>query len=73
MERKILNIGEAAALTRLKTSTLYAYIARRKVPFIKVGSRVLFDEEALLNWLQAHTLEPLSERQLPRARPHSER
>ena len=51
---EILNIREAAKLTRLSAGTLYIYVERRKIPFLKIGSRVLFEREALETWLAEH-------------------
>lgn len=56
---EILTIPEAAELTRLKPSTLYSYVEARKIPFLKVGSRVLFEREALLEYLASHRVSPL--------------
>lgn len=56
----VLTIREAAELTRLKTSTLYSYVESRKIPFLKVGSRVLFEKEVLNKWLVSHRVSPLT-------------
>ena len=57
---EVLTIQEAANFTRLKPSTLYSYVERRRMPFLKVGSRVLFEKTSLINWLSEHRVEPLS-------------
>jgi excisionase family DNA binding protein len=57
---EVFTIREAADFTRLKPATLYAYIASRKIPYLKVGSRVLFGREDLQTWLQAHRVPALS-------------
>ena len=47
----LLTISEASALVRLKPSTLRAWILKRKLPYCKLGSRVLIrrsDCEALI-------------------------
>jgi excisionase family DNA binding protein len=47
----LMNLDEAAALLRLKPSTMRAWVLRRKIPFVKLGRRVLFrrsDLEALI-------------------------
>ena len=56
----LLTIEEAAAFTRLKKSTLYSYVESRRIPFLKVGSRVLFEKDALVEWLSGHRVEPLA-------------
>lgn len=55
----ILNVPEASAFTRLTRSTIYAYVARRELPYLKVGSRVLFDRNELQGWLNAHRVPAL--------------
>ncbi len=57
---EVLTIREAADLTRLKVATLYSYVASRRVPFLKIGSRVLFAREDLQSWLQAHRVPALA-------------
>jgi excisionase family DNA binding protein len=51
-ESGLLTVAEAAALLRLKPSTLRAWILRRRLPYCKVGRRVVrirrADVEALI-------------------------
>lgn len=50
-ESGLLTLAEAASLLRLKVSTLRAWILRRKIPYCKVGRRVLIrraDVDALI-------------------------
>jgi excisionase family DNA binding protein len=44
---EVLTIREAADFTRLKPATLYSYVASRRVPYLKVGSRVLFSRAVI--------------------------
>jgi excisionase family DNA binding protein len=60
MNKEILNVIEASELTRLKPATIYLYVESRRIPFLKVGSRVLFEREALIDWLSSHRVEPLA-------------
>lgn len=57
---EILTISEASAFTRLKPATLYAYVAARRVPFLKIGSRVLFSRNELESWVAAHRVPALT-------------
>jgi excisionase family DNA binding protein len=48
---ELLTLPEAAPLLRLKVSTLRAWILRRKLPYVKLGARVLIrrsDVDALI-------------------------
>lgn len=49
--QKLLNIDQAAAFLNLRPKTLYSYICRRRIPFVKIGSRVLFNPEKLEAWV----------------------
>jgi len=51
MER-LLTVEETSELIRLKPATLYAYTCARKIPFLKVGTRVLFESEVLEKWVK---------------------
>jgi excisionase family DNA binding protein len=47
----LLTLPEASSLLRLKTSTLRAWVLRRKIPYVKVGRLVRLrraDVEALI-------------------------
>ena len=57
-ETKLLSIGEAAKRLGLKKATVYKYVGLRAVPFVKLGSRVLFDPIRLDAWVKAHAVEP---------------
>lgn len=53
----VLTIPEASEFTRLRPSTLYAYVEARRIPHLKIGSRVLFERDALADWLCRHRVE----------------
>lgn len=50
---KLLTIDEAHDFTRLAKQTLYQLSSRGKIPHIKIGSRLLFDEAELDAWIEA--------------------
>lgn len=47
---------ETADYLRISKATLYNYVYKRKIPFHKVGSRVLFIYEELDAWIEKQTL-----------------
>lgn len=49
---KLLSVREAAELLGLKTPTVYKYVCARSLPFVKIGSRTLFQPERLEEWVQ---------------------
>ena len=59
MEKQILNVREAAEFLGLKVPTLYKYTHGRNIPFIKLGSRVLFKSDELNRWIDEHKVKPI--------------
>lgn len=47
MERELLTLAEAAEYLRLKISTLRAWRCERKIPFLKIGRRVMVRQSDL--------------------------
>lgn len=56
--KPLLSIKKAAELTGLSVATLYKYKLLRVVPFVKIGTRVLFEEDRLSAWIDEHRREP---------------
>ena len=52
-----MNIEEAAKFTGLAVPTLRKYVVSRAIPFIKIGTRVVFDSEDLTRWLEERKVE----------------
>jgi len=51
MTEPLLTVAEAAAYLRVKPRTLYQWIWRRRIPFLKAGSAVRFRRVELDDWL----------------------
>jgi excisionase family DNA binding protein len=49
---ELLTVPEAAALLRLKVSTVRAWVCQRKIPYVKLGGRLVrirrMDAEAII-------------------------
>lgn len=54
---KLLNISEAAALLKVSKSLLYE-LAGKRLPCVRIGKRVLFQEIRLEEWVKEHAIEP---------------
>lgn len=52
--KPLLSIRQASELTGLSVATLYKYKLLRIVPFVKLGRRLLFDEDCLAVWIDEH-------------------
>jgi excisionase family DNA binding protein len=52
------NASAAAAYLGLSTGAVYHMVQRRLIPHIRVGRKLLFDQQALDRWLSANTSVP---------------
>ena len=53
MAKKYLSIFEASKYLTLARSTIYTYIHYQKIPFMKIGGRIVFEETVLDKWMQS--------------------
>ena len=51
---KYITINDVAAKTHYSLPTLYRYVSKRRIPFIKLGHRLLFQESEIENWIDSH-------------------
>jgi excisionase family DNA binding protein len=49
--RRLITAKEAGQYLSLSTDTLYRMAASKKLPYLKIGDRVLFDIKALDQWI----------------------
>lgn len=50
--RRLITAKEASQYLSLSTDTIYRMASLRKLPYLKIGDRVLFDIKALDQWIQ---------------------
>ena len=48
----LLNVSELAKLLNISPKTVYAYVSKGLIPFIKIESNVRFSPQAIRGWLQ---------------------
>lgn len=48
----LLSVGQVAALLNISKSKIYQMVERRNIPHIRLGSRILFQEELLESWIR---------------------
>ena len=58
----LIDINEASAMLKLKTSTLYKMICQKRIPVVRLNSRVLFSQERLEEWIKKNSVEPINGR-----------
>lgn len=56
---EFLRYREAAEILRISELTLRKWVAERRVPFCKIGGRVIFEPERLMEWVQGQRVEPI--------------
>ena len=49
--RKLLSIQETADYLGISITTLYTWVCKRKIPFVKVGKLVKFEDRDLNKWI----------------------
>ena len=57
--RRLMDITEASLYIGLNVDTIYRMVSQRRIPFVKVGRRTMFDVHLLDEWLADHTVMPL--------------
>jgi len=62
LTRRLLSIGEASEYTGLSVNTLYKMVSQRRIPHVKLGSRLKFDVGLLDGWLKQNTVMPMPSR-----------
>jgi excisionase family DNA binding protein len=55
---RLMTAQEVAELLRVPRSTIYELARNRRIPFVKVGRRTLFVQQALIEWIAAQTVRP---------------
>lgn len=58
----LLTVKEAADYLRLAESTIYKMVSRKDIPFLKIGTRVIFDRDTLSSWTEELTVQPIRAR-----------
>ena len=56
----LFNIQETARYLHISISTLYRWVHRKEIKHIKIGSRVLFSQEDLAEFIKSNTIEKVA-------------
>jgi excisionase family DNA binding protein len=55
---RLMTADEVAAWLRIPRSTVYQLTRSRRIPYLKVGRRVLFDHGSVAAWVESRTIPP---------------
>lgn len=61
-ESGLLSVSEAAKRLRISEYTLRSWISQRRMPYVKMGRRTLFNPSDLDNLIKSCTIEPMKSR-----------
>jgi excisionase family DNA binding protein len=56
---RLISVPEATAYTGLSPHTIYTMVSQRRIPYVKVGRLVKFDEAMLQAWIKQHSVMPM--------------
>ncbi len=54
-KEKLLSAKQVAEILGLEVSTIYDWVYRRKIGYIKIGSLLKFDPATVENYIKKHT------------------
>ncbi len=54
--RRLITAKEASQYLSLSTDTVYRMASLKRLPYLKIGDRVLFDVKALDHWIEKHII-----------------
>jgi excisionase family DNA binding protein len=57
---KLLSIQEVAEALNIAKITVYKMVSAKRIPFVKLGSRVLFEPEKIGAWIEQRSFKPLN-------------
>ena len=57
--QRLLSVQDAATYTGLSPHTVYTMVSQRRIPYVKVGRLVKFDQAMLDAWIKQHTVMPM--------------
>jgi len=56
MLTKLLSVQEVAILLGVHRVTIYDWVSQKRIPFVKVGARTMFDPREIERWLEESTV-----------------
>jgi len=53
--KNLLNINQAAEILNMKVPTLYRWVHERKIPYVKMGNKLRFKENEILDFIEQNS------------------
>lgn len=54
------NVKQASEAMGIPIYTLYGWVSRKKVPYVKVNGKLMFDPKDIRAWLDGQKVEPIA-------------
>lgn len=61
---ELLTAKELEAMLKIDVKTIYSYVQRGLIPYVKIQSNVRFPKEAILYWIEEQSFRPGTVRNL---------
>ncbi len=55
----LLDVESLCTLLGLAKITIYKYVSEKKIPYVKIGRRVMFRPDEIESWIKSKTVEPI--------------
>lgn len=49
---KLFSVSDVADFLGIKKSTVYKFVMKQKIPYVKIGARLLFDQARIEAWVR---------------------
>ena len=54
---KLVSVRELAETLGVKPTTIYQWVNQRKIPYVKLGKRILFKPKDINRWIEENTVD----------------
>ena len=54
--KSLMSVDETAEMLGIAKATVYKYVSERRIPFVKIGARVLFERTAMTQWIRQRSV-----------------
>ena len=55
---KLLTAKQVSELLEVKISTVYDWVYRKVIPYVKLGRLIRFKKPEIFHWVDSHTIRP---------------